>query len=123
MIGLLYKLCCSHTSQRIYVPRLLRGSLTPGSSLHMWEINMSTSDREEVLLNGDDIEDVEDEEEDLNPDPCPCLFCEAHQTSANATLDHCATEHGVDLPSIAGQLGRRVCLLHDSHYSDTSHRL
>ena len=65
---------------------------------------MSTSDQEE-MLNGDGVEDVEDDEEDLSPELCPCLFCEARQSSAMATLNHCRTEHGVDLLSIAAKLG------------------
>jgi hypothetical protein len=63
---------------------------------------MSTSDQ---MLNGDGVEDAEGEEEDLSPEPCPCVFCEARQSSAMATLNHCRTEHGVDLLSIAAKLG------------------
>lgn len=60
------------------------------------------------LLNGieDDEEDVE--EEDVTAEPCPCLFCSAEQPSALATLDHCKTEHGVDLLLIATKLGRNL---------------
>lgn len=60
----------------------------------------------ELLL--DDIEDDEEdvEEEDVTAEPCPCLFCSAEQPSAQATLAHCKTEHGVDLLLIATELGR-----------------
>lgn len=63
-------------------------------------------ERMSELLNGlveDDGEDVE--EEDVTPEPCLCLFCSAVQPSALVTLDHCKTEHGVDLLLIATELG------------------
>ena len=65
---------------------------------------------ENPVLNGIDYleeeEEEEGEEELLKTEPCLCLFCKTEQASATAILDHCRTEHGVNLPSITAQLGR-----------------
>ena len=78
---------------------------------------MSTSDQEKMLLNGGGVEDVEDEEEDLSPELCLCLFSEVRQSSTMATLNHCRTEHVVDLLSTAAKLGRHLCFLYTSYCS------
>lgn len=70
----------------------------------------------ESLLNGDNVESMEEEEDEegeerLKAEPCQCLFCECEQSSATAALDHCKAEHGVDLTSIAAALGVLPCLL------------
>ena len=52
----------------------------------------------------------EDEEASLETEPCLCLFCKTIQSSAMSTIDHCRTEHNVDLLYISTQLGRELAI-------------
>ena len=58
------------------------------------------------MLNGEE-EEEEEEDADLSGELCLCLFCSSEQASAATTLDHCKTEHDIDLLLlVATKLGR-----------------
>ena len=70
-------------------------------------------------LSEDTHSDGSEDEESLETEPCPCLFYKAQQPSAMATLDHCRTQHNVDLLSIATRLGRPDTPLHTHTHTHT----
>ena len=37
---------------------------------------------------------------------CPCLFCSRELDAAGEALDHCTTEHGLDMLAMRAKLGQ-----------------
>lgn len=70
---------------------------------------MSEKRSEEAVEEGEGEEEEEEGEEEEEEEEiitsCLCLFCNREQRSAGDTLEHCRTEHGVDVVGIATQLG------------------